>query len=109
MFGHQVGFSRHDRLFFAPSSYFRSGGAFAAGQVALRSQEWYVVTWHGKHIDADKHFPGNPALIHPFLTEIGKESRSSIDGDLNTGAAVLHLAIRCAPGVCFTVRSKVPI
>ncbi|KAH7907177.1 Oxysterol-binding protein-domain-containing protein [Hygrophoropsis aurantiaca] len=39
---------------------------------------------------------GNPALIHPFLAEIGKERRQSIDGDLNTGAAALHLAIRCA-------------
>ncbi|KAG8221726.1 Oxysterol-binding protein-domain-containing protein [Butyriboletus roseoflavus] len=39
---------------------------------------------------------GDPALIHPFLTEIGKERRNSIDGDLNTGAAALHLAIRCA-------------
>ncbi|EGN94271.1 hypothetical protein SERLA73DRAFT_171297 [Serpula lacrymans var. lacrymans S7.3] len=39
---------------------------------------------------------GDPALIHPFLTEIGKERRSSVDGDLNTGAAALHLAVRCA-------------
>ncbi|KAF8552182.1 hypothetical protein OG21DRAFT_1466159 [Imleria badia] len=39
---------------------------------------------------------GDPALIHPFLTEIGKERRNSIDGELNTGAAALHLAIRCA-------------
>ncbi|KIJ64051.1 hypothetical protein HYDPIDRAFT_112576 [Hydnomerulius pinastri MD-312] len=39
---------------------------------------------------------GDPALIHPFLAEIGKERRRSVDGDLNTGAAALHLAIRCA-------------
>ncbi|KAL4063740.1 Oxysterol-binding protein-domain-containing protein [Scleroderma citrinum] len=39
---------------------------------------------------------GDPALIHPFLTEISKERRGSLDGDLNTGAAALHLAIRCA-------------
>ncbi|KAG0702561.1 Oxysterol-binding protein-domain-containing protein [Suillus ampliporus] len=39
---------------------------------------------------------GDPALIHPFLTEIGKDRRKSVDGDLNTGAAALHLAIRCA-------------
>ncbi|KAG6333241.1 hypothetical protein ID866_5849 [Astraeus odoratus] len=39
---------------------------------------------------------GDPALIHPFLTEINKERRGSLDGDLNTGAAALHLAIRCA-------------
>ncbi|KAF8431896.1 Oxysterol-binding protein-domain-containing protein [Boletus edulis BED1] len=39
---------------------------------------------------------GDPTLIHPFLTEIGKERRNSAGGDLNTGAAALHLAIRCA-------------
>lgn len=39
---------------------------------------------------------GDPSLIHPFLTEISKERRGSQDGDLNTGAAALHLAIRCA-------------
>ncbi|KAJ7602897.1 hypothetical protein FB45DRAFT_1097914 [Roridomyces roridus] len=46
---------------------------------------------------------GDPALIHPFLTEIGKESgeatppiRRSMVEDLDTGAAALHLAIRCA-------------
>ncbi|KAG2123665.1 Oxysterol-binding protein-domain-containing protein [Suillus cothurnatus] len=39
---------------------------------------------------------GDPALIHPFLAEIGKERRKSVDGDINTGAAALHLAIRCA-------------
>ncbi|KAF9218913.1 hypothetical protein BS17DRAFT_883213 [Gyrodon lividus] len=39
---------------------------------------------------------GDPALIHPFLTEISKERRNSVDGELNTGAAALHLAIRCA-------------
>ncbi|KAJ7674024.1 Oxysterol-binding protein-domain-containing protein [Mycena polygramma] len=50
---------------------------------------------------------GDPALIHPFLAEIGKEKRKStsaaatsdgVDGDgaIDTGAAALHLAIRCA-------------
>ncbi|KAJ7087915.1 Oxysterol-binding protein-domain-containing protein [Mycena belliarum] len=57
---------------------------------------------------------GDPALIHPFLTEIGKEKRKSSDrrptldstpslttpatahASLDTGAAALHLAIRCA-------------
>lgn len=47
-----------------------------------------------------QYLPGDPVLIHPFLTEIGKERRNSSDGDLNTGAAALHLAIRCADGVC---------
>ncbi|KAI0808977.1 Oxysterol-binding protein-domain-containing protein [Irpex lacteus] len=38
---------------------------------------------------------GDPAQIHPFLTEIGRDRRSSGDyADL--GAAALHLAIRCA-------------
>ncbi|KAJ7929621.1 Oxysterol-binding protein-domain-containing protein [Mycena leptocephala] len=56
---------------------------------------------------------GDPALIHPFLAEIGKEKRKSSDlragatgstngskdsgaSDIDTGAAALHLAIRCA-------------
>ncbi|KAJ7150479.1 Oxysterol-binding protein-domain-containing protein [Mycena crocata] len=50
---------------------------------------------------------GDPALIHPFLTEIGKEKRKSAEqrsangpatpaAHLDTGAAALHLAIRCA-------------
>ncbi|KAJ6546618.1 Oxysterol-binding protein-domain-containing protein [Mycena sp. CBHHK59/15] len=57
---------------------------------------------------------GDPALIHPFLAEIGKEKRKSADqrgssassvtnnssnasnsAALDTGAAALHLAIRC--------------
>ncbi|KAF9269762.1 hypothetical protein L218DRAFT_890596 [Marasmius fiardii PR-910] len=38
---------------------------------------------------------GDPALIHPFLNEISKDKRKSTDGDLDTGAAALHLAIRC--------------
>ncbi|KAJ3523915.1 hypothetical protein NM688_g8647 [Phlebia brevispora] len=42
---------------------------------------------------------GDPALIHPFLTEIGRDKRQSTDVDL--GAAALHLAIRCAS--CDTV------
>ncbi|KAF7325030.1 Oxysterol-binding protein [Mycena kentingensis (nom. inval.)] len=58
---------------------------------------------------------GDPALIHPFLAEIGKEKRKSADqraagstsalnrsstdknpSSIDTGAAALHLAIRCA-------------
>ncbi|PPQ96099.1 hypothetical protein CVT26_004731 [Gymnopilus dilepis] len=38
---------------------------------------------------------GDPAAIHPFLAEITKDKRKSVDGDLDTGAAALHLAIRC--------------
>ncbi|GLB39485.1 putative OSBP family protein [Lyophyllum shimeji] len=43
---------------------------------------------------------GDPALIHPFLAEIGKDRRKSVEagvpGSLDTGAAALHLAVRCA-------------
>ncbi|KAG6853426.1 hypothetical protein C0991_004539, partial [Blastosporella zonata] len=42
---------------------------------------------------------GDPYLIHPFLAEIGKDKRKSTStqvGDIDTGAAALHLAIRCA-------------
>ncbi|PPR03697.1 hypothetical protein CVT24_007418 [Panaeolus cyanescens] len=38
---------------------------------------------------------GDPAQIHPFLAEINKDKRKSIDGDVDTGAAALHLAVRC--------------
>ncbi|KAG7095285.1 hypothetical protein E1B28_006055 [Marasmius oreades] len=38
---------------------------------------------------------GDPSLIHPFLNEISRDKRKSTDGDLDTGAAALHLAIRC--------------
>ncbi|KAJ3508300.1 hypothetical protein NLJ89_g5839 [Agrocybe chaxingu] len=38
---------------------------------------------------------GDPAAIHPFLTEISKDRRQSTDGELDTGAAALHLAVRC--------------
>jgi hypothetical protein len=41
---------------------------------------------------------GDAALILPFLTEINKDRRKSEDADINTGAAALHLAIRCASG-----------
>ncbi|TDL22435.1 hypothetical protein BD410DRAFT_722955 [Rickenella mellea] len=40
---------------------------------------------------------GDPAIIHPFLTEIGREKRESADDKADAGAAALHLAIRCAP------------
>ncbi|KAF9442720.1 hypothetical protein P691DRAFT_846150 [Macrolepiota fuliginosa MF-IS2] len=42
---------------------------------------------------------GDPALIHPFLAEIGKDRRSSTDlsaAAIDTAAAALHLAVRCA-------------
>ncbi|KAK7052593.1 Oxysterol-binding protein [Favolaschia claudopus] len=46
---------------------------------------------------------GDPTLIHPFLTEIGKEKRKSAGqgsgtpgSQIDTGAAALHLGIRCA-------------
>ncbi|KAI9062281.1 hypothetical protein FKP32DRAFT_1629749 [Trametes sanguinea] len=39
---------------------------------------------------------GDPARIHPFLTDLSKERRTSTDGDVDLGAAALHLAIRCA-------------
>ncbi|KDQ23149.1 hypothetical protein PLEOSDRAFT_35466 [Pleurotus ostreatus PC15] len=42
---------------------------------------------------------GDPALIHPFLSEISKDSKDTslaTSDALNTGAAALHLAIRCA-------------
>ncbi|KAG6815728.1 hypothetical protein H0H93_009123, partial [Arthromyces matolae] len=42
---------------------------------------------------------GDPAQIHPFLDEIGKDKRKSStpsESDIDTGAAALHLAIRCA-------------
>jgi hypothetical protein len=48
---------------------------------------------------------GDPALIHPFLTEIGKDRRASVDnvGGIDTGAAALHLAVRCASSVYLLV------
>ncbi|KAK0195540.1 Oxysterol-binding protein-domain-containing protein [Armillaria mellea] len=39
---------------------------------------------------------GDPALIHPFLAEIGKDKRKSTEENFDTGAAALHLAVRCA-------------
>lgn len=39
---------------------------------------------------------GDPAAIHPFLAEIGKDRRKSSEGEIDTGAAALHLAVRCA-------------
>ncbi|KAG7449557.1 uncharacterized protein BT62DRAFT_985148 [Guyanagaster necrorhizus] len=38
---------------------------------------------------------GDPALIHPFLAEIGKDKRKSAEQNFDTGAAALHLAVRC--------------
>ncbi|KAI0791876.1 Oxysterol-binding protein-domain-containing protein [Abortiporus biennis] len=39
---------------------------------------------------------GDPAQLHVFLTEIGRERRKSAEGDVDIGALALHLAIRCA-------------
>lgn len=39
---------------------------------------------------------GEPALIHPFLTEISRDRGKASDSNVNLGAAALHLAIRCA-------------
>ena len=41
---------------------------------------------------------GDPAAIHPFLVEISKDKQKSADGSVDTGAAALHLAIRCGSG-----------
>ncbi len=38
----------------------------------------------------------DPAQIHPFLAEIGRDRRTSAEIDVDLGAAALHLAIRCA-------------
>ncbi|KAK2463943.1 hypothetical protein APHAL10511_003994 [Amanita phalloides] len=39
---------------------------------------------------------GDPSLIHPFVAEIGKDKRTPTDDAVDTAAAALHLAIRCA-------------
>ena len=41
---------------------------------------------------------GDPAAIDPFLAEIGKDRRKLSEGEIDTGAAALHLAVRCASG-----------
>lgn len=43
---------------------------------------------------------GDPAQIHPFLADIGRDRRGSSDGDADFGATALHLAIRCASCEC---------
>jgi len=51
---------------------------------------------------AHEFITGDPAAIHPFLAEISKDRRNSEeskhDGEIDTGAAALHLAVRCASG-----------
>ena len=47
---------------------------------------------------AAQRVSGDPAAIHPFLAEIGKDRRKSSEGEIDTGAAALHLAVRCASG-----------
>ncbi|KAF8147199.1 hypothetical protein B0H34DRAFT_343598 [Crassisporium funariophilum] len=40
---------------------------------------------------------GDPAAIHPFLAEISRDKRTPpSSGEIDTGAAALHLAVRCA-------------
>lgn len=39
---------------------------------------------------------GDPAQIHPFLADIGRDRRGSSDSEVDFGATALHLAIRCA-------------
>ncbi|KAH8091395.1 Oxysterol-binding protein-domain-containing protein [Cristinia sonorae] len=39
---------------------------------------------------------GDPAQIHPFLADIGRDRRSNSDAEGDLGATALHLAIRCA-------------
>ena len=51
-------------------------------------------------IDVDGRETGDPTAIHPFLAEISKDRRKSVDGDIDTGAAALHLAVRCGSGAC---------
>ncbi|KAF5346477.1 hypothetical protein D9756_010097 [Leucocoprinus leucothites] len=78
-----------------------SGGGGGGNSSSVVGEDWslcirlncwllYVVVW-----------AGDPALIHPFLTEIGKDRRASVDtsgseSGMNTAAAALHLAVRCA-------------
>jgi hypothetical protein len=38
---------------------------------------------------------GDPALIHPFLAALGNQHDG---GEIDIGAAALHLAVRCASG-----------
>ncbi|KAJ6531434.1 Oxysterol-binding protein-domain-containing protein [Mycena vulgaris] len=82
-----------------------SASSLSAGTDAASAEPLYQV----KLLSALRS--GDPALIHPFLAEIGKEKRKSSDQrnaagsaaapsttnpSLDTGAAALHLAIRCA-------------
>ncbi|KAF8521881.1 Oxysterol-binding protein-domain-containing protein [Hysterangium stoloniferum] len=39
---------------------------------------------------------GDPALIHPILTELSRDRSKSSDDTVDLAAAALHLAIRCA-------------
>lgn len=53
---------------------------------------------HSDILVVSRRHTGDPATIHPFLAEIGKDKRKSSEGALDTGAAALHLAIRCGTG-----------
>ena len=60
---------------------------------ALRSGE--LCLRHSMEYGADTE-TGDPALIHPFLADFGRDRRTSAAGDVDLGATALHLAIRCA-------------
>lgn len=98
MYSHGTITSTLPSFFWSVSSPFHSRcrRATATSEAAFRTKKWFVVAcWPCVPLTLPL---GEPALIHPFLAEISKERRGSLDGDLNTGAAALHLAIRCASG-----------
>ena len=73
---------------------------FISSKTLVCSTKWYEPS-QADQLRAGAHsLLGDPASIHPFLAEIGKDRRKSVDGstDLDTGAAALHLAVRCASG-----------
>lgn len=74
-------------------------------QTSVGATKWYVIIVFPKLMILLTSYiaTGDPALIHPFLTEISKDKRKSVDGDLDTGSAALHLAVRCASGVCVMI------
>lgn len=68
-----------------------------AWSLCTRSSSWLpcrVVSDLADYDGARLTGPGDAGLIVPFLTEIGKERGE--DG-IDTAAAALHLAVRCAP------------
>lgn len=79
-------------------SFHRHYRTLVSSKTLVCPAKWYVPS-HTHQTRAHNEL-GDPALIHPFLAEIGKDRRKSVDGsaDLDTGAAALHLAVRCASG-----------